>query len=88
MAMADLNINSDDWTVVADGATSMIIQLDTDGPVRIRMETEKPAANVRRGITMERNKLGQFAIQTVPSGQKIYARAVDDDAEKLVVMYS
>lgn len=88
MAMVDVNVNSDDWVVLADGATSMVIQLDTNGPVKIRMESAKPATNVRSGITMERNKLGQMAVHAVPSGQKVYARAQDDDAEKLVVMYA
>ncbi len=77
------------WTVLADGATSAIVQLASTGPLKIRMQATAPSdANDKAGITLFASGLAQIAVSEIPSGQKLYARGVDKDTETAVVMYA
>ena len=86
---AQIEIDGDDWTVIAQNCTAAFVQLIQNGPVLVAVAAAKPDAGSGVGMMLYRDEHG---ITFVPltgleSGVDIvYAKCKNDETEKVTVL--
>jgi hypothetical protein len=77
--------DSTGWTGITAGDAAALVQLDTNGPIRVRKESAAPDPSDTFGIVMERNKLATISFDVL-DGEDLYIRAIDGDDERVTVI--
>lgn len=66
--------NNTAWTKFTSGDASALVQLGSNGPVKIRKDSADPAPSVTDGIVMSRNTLGTISFDVL-GGENLYMRS-------------
>lgn len=77
--------DSEAWTQITNGEAAALIQLDTNGPIRVRKQITDPDPSDNSGVVMERNKLGTISFDAL-GGENLFVRGIDSDNEFIVVI--
>lgn len=81
----DYEITADEWTQVGASATSVLLQLKTNGPVMVSIGAEEPAS-ATEGAIMTRDGIDALAFDGIDGN--IYLRGRDNDTELVAVIAS
>jgi hypothetical protein len=74
------------WTQVSTGSQSVTIQLQSRGPVRIRIQETAPLAASTFGILLDADLESVFAGNALAATDNAYVRSISGKDEALVVM--
>jgi hypothetical protein len=81
----DHEITEDAWTQVAEGATSVFLQLKTNGPVMVAIDADEPATGTE-GVVMSRGGIDALSFDGFTGN--VYLRGRDNDTELVTVIAS
>lgn len=78
--------NDSEWTAVSAGEENVLIQLQTNGPVRLQKGPGVPDVEDLTGIVLERSGGSDTVSFVKTEGEIISIRAIDSDKEEVVVI--
>lgn len=83
----DHNVTSLEWTQVTTAATSVLLQLKTNGPVMVSIGASAPGSPFA-GLVLSRSSGGMEAVSFDAIDGNVYVRGRDGDTEVVVVIAS
>jgi hypothetical protein len=79
--------NDDDWTNLdIAGSTGCVVQMASQGRVRLFMGTDAPSVNDIVGLILG-SGLEEAALSNIPLGEDLWIRAIESELEKVTLLY-
>lgn len=89
MATKLVTCTNEEWVNCAVlGANSVLIQMASNGPIKVFMGEDAPLAASDVGVVLDRNALAEIAFNGIPAGQDFWIRGIDPDEEKVTIMFA
>lgn len=87
MPTKTVSCNDEDWmTCDIVGSLGAVVQMSTQGTIRLYMGSEQPSIDDITGIILGQ-KIDGVAISNIPTGEELYIRAVESEHEQITIIY-